>query len=413
MDIYAPHHYREQIERLHRLSSEKNMLHNTDTQGQNMLDYYLNRKKLANIFSNSIRKKQYKLQPPRLICVRSNKTKRLIYNQTINDLIVISVIAKFLEGLLPKETHLELPETKITCRDKLIKHIQKNSEQTLSYFHINLHHCLDSIPVFPGSSLWQEHEELLKKAGILPKQYLYQLIQTALRPSYYNFDGLLQENLYGTAQGTAVNNYFYYLIANNIKKNITIFNSDLFLTCGKNLLFCSYDTTVAEKYLMTIKKYLASEAIHMLDNTISVKQLSRKKVSDTMHTDVIKFLGYKFRYNGTCSSREKQHYIQITQTCIDNIIRCRASLSPIELCRQLSRAIDQLLAENNYYYNKELTDDDRIDIGEEITKYLTKKIEKIKGHAWGGSYDPKTITILQQERKWLIHAEISEKINNE
>ena len=123
MDIYAPHHYREQIEKNHKLSAEKNMLYNTDSQGLTIIDYYLARKYLAKIYSNSIRKKQYKLQPPKLIYVRSNKLKRLVYNQTIDDLIVISVIAKFLENLLPKETQLESLETKIACRDKLIQHI--------------------------------------------------------------------------------------------------------------------------------------------------------------------------------------------------------------------------------------------------------------------------------------------------
>lgn len=414
MDFYAPKYFRHQIEQYYELSLKRNMLHITDSVGQRIVNYYLNRNKLSKLFNNSLKKKQYKLQPPKLITIRSNKQKRPVLDQNIADLIVISVVADFLEKILPSNTYIESLKNKIYCRNKLIQHIKQNSQQLpITYFHINLQHCIEDLPIYPASLLWQQHRQLLQKNGITTDDYIDKLITSALRPSYYNADNLLQENLYGTAKGTPVHNYFYYLLANNIKQQIELYHSDLLLICGKNILFCSYDAQIATINLDKIKQFLAKNNIPVLSNTIHLRQLSKKSTSDLPNVQEIKFINYRFRYNGSCNSQDKRAYIEKIESCINNTIKTRAKLSPSELCHQLGDNINKLYAAHDFYHNKALTDHDRIDIDEITTRYIKQKLLKIKGYSWRGRFNPDTVTIVHQNKQWHIYAEITPLENNQ
>jgi hypothetical protein len=268
---------------------------------------------LANAIAADIRLENYTLSSPSQRIIQSKTKQRLIYDYNLTDKIVIGAISQLLNELLENIMSQSSyafrvgfgPYNVLTDLSTYIRRIRNMGKKEIYLFKTDFVGYSDRIHVAPNSFLWSYIDELMARNQVKPSKYQMGLIQSMIRPEYFNLDERQQCNSFGAPTGTAiitfVNNLYAFKVDDMFEDEPDIF----YARYCDDILILHPDPAQLKVYVQKLESFL--KIIRLDTNTkkniLACLNTSGGKTSIDGFTSLnyFDYLGYRMSGHGTIS----------------------------------------------------------------------------------------------------------------
>lgn len=298
-----------------------------------LFNFYFDAHNLADAIALEVRNDAYQLTNPRQRVIKTKSKERIIYDYPATDKILLGVLSQVLneclEEVISDKSYAFRSGKKVQDVmddwSRYIRSHKKNNIHAFYFFRTDFVGYSDEIDVRENSQLWSNLHELFTYLKIIPTPYQWRLIRDAIRPEYYNLEGLLQCNLSGVPTGTSMitftNNFYAYKIDNIIGANADLF----YIRYCDDILLCHPDKAVLLEKKKELMAMIESLSLHTNDkkNFLGYFSSAGNASDDPQFTgcNSYDYLGYRMYADGTFSlSRQRlRKFLRSIYQYIDNI----------------------------------------------------------------------------------------------
>lgn len=340
--------YERQIEKMFQKSKTKKgvgSLFEPIEDGVSLFTFGFDRSSLAEALAESVREESYAISPMQLKEIYiPGKKNRIVYLMKPTDKIVLAVLAELLTELFspffsPDLYSYRKNYTSIMAAKACANYIRK-AESDLWIYQTDIQSYSSNIDCHDNAPIWKAFKHYFHLLGITPSPYQNKLIESAVRPSFYDTNGALQTHIKGTPVGSPISPLVY---------NIVPYPVDMAISNIPDLFYCRFsdDIIVASKDLQR-----TSEAKKIINKTLEALNLktSPEKTFQTYLTpsgkknpdahwegkNTIELLGYSLNGSGTytLSNKRRRRFLRAIFARITNTI-ILAKNEPTELLGRL------------------------------------------------------------------------------
>lgn len=314
--LHEPTFYAQQIEKIcMRLKSRGGLgtLYSTKDKGVPLFSFYLDRHRLAKAIAESVRREEFQLSPPtQRLLINQNQKKKLIYDLSCTDKIVVGSIAALLTQLFEPflSPHLYSYKKGIGHRDLVIaqtRYIRKEQKRGKGIYLIltDIASYGDTINVQDNSSLWKQIAALFDVLQIQPTDYQWNLLRSAIRPAYGGLDGTLRSNLFGVPVGSPITPLINNLYVSGIDPLIAQIPLLFYGRYSDDIVLCHPDPEVVSAAFEELKRYLTQLNLQLNPSKtkwIYLSPAGNRGVNENWQgTNSIKHLGFQLNGHGSYS----------------------------------------------------------------------------------------------------------------
>ena len=264
-----PKLYLNEIDRLHQQLQKNHKLFDKKQNGAQFYQISMQRKKIAKMLARSVSQQEYELT----ICQQNwidiaGKSQPLL-SYPITDRIVIGALYQAI-----------LPETQTTFHETLFSFIKgrsnyqatkmicehlKNTSKNHPNGHLDLYvlktdicDYTNSIPIGPQAPIWGLLKSLISHCDpsydISP--YLWNLLSSVIRPSYYTPDGNLVENFIGVAYGTQMTTLIANLYLSKLDHQLSLMPDLFHIRYGDDIVLMHKNPDILNSSYALLKEFI-------------------------------------------------------------------------------------------------------------------------------------------------------------
>lgn len=337
-----------------------------------LFNFNFDAQRAAIAIATDVRKERYWLSPPTQRLIETKSKKRIVYDYNITDKIVINVFSQLLNELLEKVISEnsyafrvgKKPLDVLTNLSSYIRKQYNEGHKAVYVFRTDFVAFSDEINVMPNSVLWENIRNLFEEVGITPSAYQSKLIESMIRPEFYNFENALQCNCFGAPTGSAIITFINNLYAHEIDRSMSKDSSMFYARYCDDILICHSDKSVVEAAKSTLMK-----KIHEINLRVNPKKDFTCRLSTSGYsedklypgTNRFDYLGYSVTGAGLiCLSKPRQRkFLRLMFRRIDDLYLAADTKDVDKLGRLIAQSI-------NDFYTKFL-------IGEQSAKCIIRE----------------------------------------
>ncbi len=368
-----PKLYLNEIDRLHRQLQKNHQLFDKQQNGAQFYQISMHRNKVAKMLASSVSNQEYKFTVCHQSWINISGKKQPLLSYPITDRIVIGALY---QAILPEsiptfhETLYSFIKGKSNyLATKAICNLLRKTSQADPKGHLDLFilktdisDYTNSIPLSPNASIWGKLKSLISCSDPSHdiSQYLWELITSTVRPSYYTSEGHLTQNCIGVAYGTQMTTLIANLYLSNLDHDLSLIKDLFHVRYGDDIILIHKNAETLKSAYRKLRDYVKQHrlSIHPEKNQwIYLTKAGRPCTIDPSFVGQHQFnyLGFSVQANG--SLRLKKQFTHQFMKKIHARIRSAAHLTQQLSMDERGGAICSAVMQAMTYHNPFNIDD--------------------------------------------------------
>lgn len=327
-DLHAcvrdPRRYEREIDRLHSKHLFTRTLYELRQENVSLARLIQKRSKVAKLLARSVGRGEYRLEPGQVREIEVDGKVRTVVAYGLTDTIVTGVVSTAIEDavtpLLSDRLYSYRPGVSwLTPSADLALHIRAHRRQRLDprsrglyVLRRDVDSYTDSIPVAPGSRVWQMVRDALRAAGTRSiADQDWRLVEQTIRPELYELAGGHAVRIRGVPTGQPISCILFNLYLNELDHALAAVPGGFYARYSDDILFAHPDAETAREAAATIDAHVAALGLcikHEKASNLYLTAAGRpsSEWEDTKGTSSIPFVGTAVSATGTVALNRKK-----------------------------------------------------------------------------------------------------------